>query len=137
MKKDLNNFIKNLTKINDELVKYQDEKGNIIYAPLNALYCSCTYLELNKTQYEQMVFQQTIKDDDYNIIEIKTQVPKSEITKKEEDKFTLVDSTAKVRQVWVVANQLQFSASFKTKEEAEKLVQQIEDYIETNNKTDD
>lgn len=137
MKKDLNNFIKNLTKINDELVKYQDEKGNIIYAPLNALYCSCTYLELNKTQYEQMVFQQTIKDDDYNIIEIKTQVPKSEITKKEEDKFTLVDSTAKVRQVWVVANQLQFSASFKTKEDAEKLVQQIEDYIETNNKTDD
>lgn len=137
MKKDLNNFIKNLTKINDELVKYQDEKGNIIYAPLNALYCSCTYLELNKTQYEQMVFQQTIKDDDYNIIEIKTQVPKSEMTKKEEDKFTLVDSTAKVRQVWVVANQLQFSASFKTKEEAEKLVKEIEDYIEANNKTDD
>lgn len=133
MKKDLNNFIKNLTKINDELVKYQDEKGNIIYAPLNALYCSCTYLELNKTQYEQMVFQQTIKDDDYNIIEIKTQVPKSEITKKEEDKFTLVDSTAKVRQVWVVANQLQFSASFKTKEEAEKLVKEVEDYIEANN----
>lgn len=133
MKKDLNNFIKNLTKINDELVKYQDEKGNIIYAPLNALYCNCTYLELNKTQYEQMVFQQTIKDDDYNIIEIKTQVPKSEITKKEEDKFTLVDSTAKVRQVWIVANQLQFSACFKTKEEAEKLVKEVEKYIEANN----
>ena len=137
MKKDLNNFLRNLTKINNELVKYEDEKGNVIYAPLNALYASCTYLELNKQQYEQMVFQQTIKADDYNIIEIKTQVPKSEITKKEEDRFTLVDSTAKVRQVWVVANQLQFSASFKTKEEALKLVKEIEDYIETNNKTND
>ena len=132
MKKDLNNFLNNLTIINKELVKYQDEKGNIIYAPINALYASCTYLELNKNQFEQMVFQQTIKDDDYNIIEIKTQVPKSEITKKEEDKFTLVDSTAKVRQVWVVANQLQFSASFKTKEEAEKLVNDIEEFITKN-----
>ena len=80
-----------------------------------------------------MVFQQTIKDDDYNIIEIKTQVPKSEITKKEEDKFTLVDSTAKVRQVWIVANQLQFSGSYKTKEEALKIVKEIEEYIENNN----
>ena len=84
-----------------------------------------------------MVFQQTIKDDDYNIIEIKTQVPKSEITKKEEDKFTLVDSTAKVRQVWIVANQLQFSACFKTKEEAEKLVKEVEEYIEANNQVND
>lgn len=137
MKKDLNNFLNNITMINKELAKYQDEKGNIIYAPLNALYCNCTYLELNKSQYEQMVFQQAIKEDDYNIIEIKTQVPKSEITKKEEDKFTLVDSTAKVRQVWIVANQLQFSACFKTKEEAEKLVKEIEDFIETNNQVDD
>ena len=133
MKKDLNNFLKNLTKINNELVKYEDEKGNVIYAPLNALYASCTYLELNKQQYEQMVFQQTIKADDYNIIEIKTQVPKSEITKKEEDRFTLVDSTAKVRQVWIVANQLQFSGSYKTKEEALKVVKDIEEYIENNN----
>ena len=133
MKKDINKFLNNLKKINKDIVKYEDEEGNVIYAPLNALYGSCTYLELNKTQYEQMVFQQTIKDDDYNIIEIKTQVPKSEITKKEEDKFTLVDSTAKVRQVWIVANQLQFSGSYKTKEEALKVVKDIEEYIENNN----
>lgn len=133
MKKDINKFLNNIKKINKDIVKYEDEEGNVIYAPLNALYASCTYLELNKTQYEQMVFQQTIKDDDYNIIEIKTQVPKSEITKKEEDKFTLVDSTAKVRQVWIVANQLQFSGSYKTKEEALKVVKDIEEYIENNN----
>lgn len=137
MKKDLTNFLENLTKINKDLIKYQDEKGNIIYAPINSLYASCTYLELNKQQYEQMVFQQTITPDEYNVIEIKTQTSKYEITKKEEDRFTLVDTTAKVRQIWIVANQLQFSKCFKTKEEAEKLVQEIEDYIETNNKTDD
>ncbi len=132
MKKDINKFLNNLKKIDKDIVKYEDEEGNVIYAPLNALYASCTYLELNKTQYEQMVFQQTIKDDDYNIIEIKTQVSKSEITKKEEDKFTLVDSTAKVRQVWIVANQLQFSGSYKTKEEALKIVKDIEEYILNN-----
>lgn len=133
MKKDLTNFIKNLTKINKELVKYQDDKGNIIYAPINALYASCTYLELNKQQYEQMVFQQQITPDDYNVIEVKTQTSKYEVTKKEEDRFTLVDTTAKVKQVWIVANQLQFSKCFKTKEEAEALVKEIEEYIETNN----
>lgn len=133
MKKDLGQFLNNITKINKDLVRYEDEKGNIIYAPINALYASCTYLELNKTQYEQMVFQQTITPDDYNVIEIKTQTSKYEITKKEEDRFTLVDTTAKVRQVWIVANQLQFSKCFKTKEEAEKLVKEIEKYIETNN----
>lgn len=133
MKKDLTNFIKNLTKINEELVKYQDDKGNIIYAPINALYASCTYLELNKQQYEQMVFQQQITPDDYNVIEVKTQTSKYEVTKKEEDRFTLVDTTAKVKQVWIVANQLQFSKCFKTKEEAEALVKEIEEYIETNN----
>lgn len=133
MKKDLTNFIKNLTKINKELVKYQDDKGNIIYAPINALYASCTYLELNKQQYEQMVFQQQITPDEYNVIEVKTQTSKYEVTKKEEDRFTLVDTTAKVKQVWIVANQLQFSKCFKTKEEAEALVKEIEEYIETNN----
>ena len=132
MKKDINKFLNNLKKIDKEIVKYEDEEGNVIYAPLNALYASCTYLELNKSQYEQMVFQQTIKDDDYNIIEIKTQVSKYETTKKEEDRFTLVDSTAKVRQVWIVANQLQFSGSYKTKEEALKVVKEIEEYILNN-----
>lgn len=133
MKKDLTEFLNNLTRINEDLVKYQDEKGNIIYAPIKSLYASCTYLELNKTQYEQMVFQQTITPDDYNVIEIKTQTSKYEITKKEEDRFTLVDTTAKVRQIWVVANQLQFGKCFKTKEEAEALVQEIEAYIENYN----
>lgn len=137
MKKDLTNFIKNLTKINKELVKYQDDKGNIIYAPINALYASCTYLELNKQQYEQMVFQQQITPDNYNVIEVKTQTSKYEVTKKEEDRFTLIDTTAKVKQVWIVANQLQFSKCFKTKEEAEALVKEIEEYIENNNQVDD
>lgn len=133
MKKDIKDFLKNVTKVNKEIAKYEDEKGNILYFPINSAYASCTYLELNKTQYEQMVFQQTIKADDYNIIEIKTQISKSEVTKKEEDKFTLVDSTAKVRQVWVVANQLQFTGSYKTKEEAQEVVKEIEDYIENYN----
>jgi hypothetical protein len=137
MKKDLADFLKNLTIVNKDIVKYADEKGNIIYANINSLYASCTYLELNKSQYEQMVFQQTITPDDYNIVEVKTQTSKYEITKKEEDRFTLVDTTAKVRQVWIVANSLQFSKCFKTKEEAEKLVQEIEDYIENNNKIND
>ena len=137
MKKDLTNFIKNLKKINKELVKYQDDKGNIIYAPINALYASCTYLELNKQQYEQMVFQQQITPDNYNVIEVKTQTSKYEVTKKEEDRFTLIDTTAKVKQVWIVANQLQFSKCFKTKEEAEELVKEIEEYIENNNQVND
>lgn len=133
MKKDIREFLKNIKKINKDLVKYEDKEGNIMYIPLNQMYCSCAYLELNKKQYEQAVFNGTVAKDDYNIIEIKTQVPKSEITKKEEDKYTVVDSTAKVRQVWLVANQLQFTGSFKTKEEAEKIVKEVEDYIETNN----
>lgn len=125
MNKDLREFIKH-TGINEGMCKYQDEKGNVLYTKKEALFPNCSYIELTKDKYEQAKFQGTVKEDDYNIIEIDQPISKYEITKKEEDKFILTNKKVKVRQVWIVSNSLGFMTSFKNKEEALKLVEDIE-----------
>lgn len=125
MNKDLRDFIKHI-EINEDMCKYQDEKGNVLYTKKEALFSNCSYIELTKDKYEQAKFQGTVKEDNYNIIEIDQPISKYEITKKEEDKFILTNKKVKVRQVWIVSNSLGFMTSFKNKEEALKLVEDIE-----------
>ena len=45
MNKDLKEFMNNLT-IKEDISKYKDEKGNVMYIPTNNLYASCSYLTL-------------------------------------------------------------------------------------------
>lgn len=119
-------FNKKVEIINKDLAIYKDTEKGIIF-PLNTinLLARVEYIEADKTQYETLKFQKKIDDLEYNIINIKRPVPKSEITKKEEDKTTLIDSEIAVRQIWNVSNTIGVFKSFTDKDEAIKLVEEL------------
>lgn len=118
-------FTNKVEIINKDLAIYKDMEKGIIF-PLNTinLLARVEYIEADKNQYETLKFQKKIEDLEYNIINIKRPVPKNEITKKEEDKTTLIDSEIAVRQIWNVSNTIGVFKSFTNKEEAIKLVEE-------------
>jgi hypothetical protein len=105
---------------------YKDEEKGIMF-PLNTvnLLARVDYLELSKEEYEKAKFEMKIDNLEYNIIETTRPVPKNIITKKDSDKYTIVDSKVKVRQVWNVSNALGIKKSFTNKEEAMKLAESL------------
>lgn len=128
MNKDLKEFMEHL-EIREEISKYKDDKGNIMYVPTNNLYVSCSYLTLTEEEYKQALFNGTVQKNDYNKINIKKPVPKNVITGKDKDKYTIVEQDKEAYEIWVVANNLGFMSSFNNKEEAIKFVEDIEEKI--------
>jgi hypothetical protein len=128
MNKDIIEFMKNLD-IKEEVSKYKDDKGNILYIPTNTLFPTCSYLTLTEEEYQQALFKGQVKKGDYKKTKEKRPVPKNTITNKEEDKLTIVDKEVEVYQIWVVANPYGFSHSFNNKEEAIKFVESIEELL--------
>ena len=118
---ELTKFYENI-KIQDNLVVYEDEKGNVtVYSPL-ALICSCGYLEVTEEQRKVMEFNKEIKStDEFNKIKTITQVTK------EDDPTTIVDKEIEVYQMWKVMNGAQAFKVFNDKEEALKTVHEIND----------
>lgn len=118
---ELTKFYENI-KIQDNLVIYEDNKGNVtVYSPL-ALICSCGYLEVTEEQRKVMEFNKEIKPtDEFNKIKIITQVTK------EDDPTVIVDKEIEVYQMWKVMNGAQAFKVFKSKEEALKTVHEIND----------
>lgn len=119
-------FNKKVSIINKDYAMYRDEEKGIMF-PLNTvnLLARVDYLELSKEEYEKAKFEMKIEDLEYNIIEIERPVPKNTITKKDSDKYTIVNSKVKVRQVWNVSNALGIKKSFTNKEEAIKLAESL------------
>jgi hypothetical protein len=129
MEKDLCKFNKNISILNKDLSKYEDEKGNLfIFNTINAI-VKVDYLELTKEEYQVAKFQSKIEDLDYNIINIKKPIPKNEITGKDEDKFTITEKEVAIRQVWNVSNPYGAYKSFTNKEEATGLAEEINNEI--------
>lgn len=129
MERDLCSFIDNVSIINKDLSLYSDNKGNMfVFNTINAI-AKVDYLELTKEEYQVAKFQQKIEDLDYSIINVKKVVPKNEITKKEEDKYTLTDKEVAVRQVWNVSNPYGAFKSFTNKEDAIALCKTINEKI--------
>ena len=125
MEKDLCKFYENINYINKDISEYADDKGNrFIFNTINAL-VRVDYLELTKEEYQMALFQQKVQEGEYNIINIKKPVPKNEITKKEEDKYTITEKEVAVRQVWNVSNAFGIVKSFTNKEDANKLAIEI------------
>lgn len=118
-----------IVKGKDYTIYNDDEKGIIF--PLNTinLLARLDYLELDKQQYEGALFQKKIEELEYNIINIKRPVPKNEITKKEEDKTTLIDREIAVRQIWNVSNGAGVYKSFTNKDEAIKFTNEINNKV--------
>ena len=109
---------------------YEDnEKGIMFVLNTVQLLARVDYLELDKEQYKVSKFQQKIDDLEYNIVNVKKLIPKSEITGKEEDKLVITEKEVAVRQVWNVSNGLGIFKSFNNKEDAFKLAKEINDNI--------
>lgn len=129
MEKDLIKFYDNIEVINKDLSKYEDNKGNMFILNTINLLARVDYMELTKEEYKVAKFQQKIDDLDYSIINVTKVVPKNEITKKEEDKYTLVDKEVSVRQIWNVSNPYGVFKSYTNKEEAVKYVKEVNEKI--------
>ena len=125
MNKDLIEFMKHL-EIKEDVSKYKDEKGNILYIPTNTLLPTCSYLTLTEDEYQQALFKGQVKKGNYKKIKDKRPVPKNTITGKDEDKLTIVEQDLEVYQIWVVTNPYGFTHSFDNKDEAIKYVESIE-----------
>ena len=127
MEKDLIKFNDNIEVINKDISKYQDEKGTMFICNTISLIAKVEALELSKEELKVKVFEGSVDDLDYDIINVKRPVSKYTLTKKEEDKFTIVDNEVAVRQVYNVSNGVGIHKSFTNKEDALKLAEKIND----------
>ena len=128
METNIIDFMNNIEIINKDLSKYEDDKRMFYLNTVNLL-PRVDYYELSKEEYTKAKFEKKIEDLEYNIINVKRPVPKNVITKKEEDKYTIVDSDVAVRQVWNVLNAAGVYKSFTNKEDAFKLANEIDEKI--------
>lgn len=132
MERDLIKFNKNITKVTKEIAKYEDEKGNYMLIPTGQLLCNVEYMELDEISYKKALFEMIIdKDVEYNKITITKPVDKYTKTKNEKDKGTIIDAEVEVSQVWIVKNGLGLTKAFNGKDEALKLVNELNNkYLE-------
>ena len=127
MEKDLIKFNNNIEVINKDISKYEDEKGTMFICNTISLIAKVEALELSKEELKMKIFEGEIDDLDYKIENVKRPVSKYSLTKKEEDKFTIVDSEVAVRKVYNVSNGVKIHKSFTNKEDALKLAKEIND----------
>ena len=130
MQDNIKEFNKKTRIVNKDISIYEDEKTGVLF-PVNTirLLARVEYLELDKQQYKVALFQKKVMDLDYMEEKIKRPVPKYEITKREEDKYTITDSEVVVKKVWNVVNELGIYYSFNNKEEALRLAHEINNRI--------
>lgn len=124
----LEEFMEHVNVLNKEICEYVDEEKGIKYLiPSSYVWARCDYLELTNDELKKEVFNQNIEKTDlkFNYIETTRPQPKYEITKREEDKYTITDAKVKANQVWLVSNGLKFHKTFNNKEDAIKLVDRI------------
>lgn len=125
---DLKSFMDNLTILNKDFSEYfNKETGTKYIVPNSYLYARCDYLELTNDELKKERFAQNINKEpkEFNQIESTRPVPKYETTKREEDRYTIIDGKVKVNQIWRVTNGMQFKQTFNNKDEALKLLDEI------------
>ena len=132
MERDLIKFNENITKVTKEIVKYEDEKGNVALFNIGQLMCGCEYMELDEVSYKKALFEKIIeKDAEYNKIKAIKTVDKSTITHNKKDQGTLVDAEVEVSQIWVVKNGLGMTKAFNEKVRALQVVTELNNkYLE-------
>lgn len=125
---DLKSFMDNLTILNKDYSEYfNKETGTKYMVPNSYIYARCDYLELTNDELKKERFAQNINKEpkDFNVIESTRPVSKYETTKREEDKFTIIDGKVKVNQIWRVTNGMKYIQTFNNKEEALKFLDSI------------
>lgn len=125
---DLKSFMDNLTILNKDCSEYfNKEKGTKYMVPNSYIYARCDYLELTNEELKKERFAQNINKEpkEFNVIESTRPVSKYETTKREEDKYTIIDGKVKVNQIWRVSNGMKYIQTFNDKEEALKFLDSI------------
>lgn len=121
-------FNEKVKLLNKDLGEYYNpETGVKFLIPTSYLWARVDYLELTNDELKKEKFNQTIdnKDIKFNYIESTRPAPKYETTKRDEDKYTIIDAKVKVNQVWLVSNGLKYKETFNNKEEALKVLDSI------------
>ena len=124
----LDEFMKRVKIISKEIAEYENkETGTYFMIPSSYLWARVDYLELTNDELKKAIFNQEVDKTDlkYNFIESTRPAPKYETTKREEDKYTIIDAKVKVNQVWLVSNGLKYKQTFNNKEDALKLANEI------------
>lgn len=119
METTLKDFKKKVKIINKDFAQYESEDELQVFNTANLLE-SVTKLELELNEYTYMVQKGDIDKLDYTHKKVKKVVPKSTITGKKDDQFTLVDKEVDVRVVYVRQNLLKIKECYTTGEEATK-----------------
>lgn len=126
MVKNLDKFYKCTKILDKQISEYEDEEGNYTILPTTALLVNVDYNEFEKEQYNVAVFNGDIpKDFVTESKTIKKPVPKFEITKKPEDKYTITEEKVAVKPVWFIINGVKIKKAFNNKEEAIKEAKKI------------
>lgn len=124
-------YMEHITIINKDISEYKDEEKGIEYiVPTSYVFARCDYLELTNDELKKEEFNQTIEHDiKFNYIETTRPMSKYEKTKNEADRWTIIDGKVKVNQIWNVSNGLKIRKTFNNKEDALKLVKEINDKV--------
>ena len=126
----LEDYMEKVNVVNKDISKYEDkEKGNYYTIPTGQLFPRVEYYELTKQELNKLKFEQKVDDLKYEQVEFERPTPKSEVTKREEDKYTLINKKIKGYKVWNVSNGLGIKQSFVNKEDALKLYNDIDKRI--------
>lgn len=129
MEKDLLKFMKNVKFIDKDMSEYEDENGNYYLIPNGQLITNVSFNQPTEEEYKIGKYQNIFEDLDYKETTIKKKVTKDTITKKDKDKFTIVEVDTKVKNIWVVSNYLKASKCFTTKEEALKVAKESNEEV--------
>ena len=119
----LQDFMEQVAFFEKYAIYRNEEKGLMYPITLAHLLCRVDYLELESCkkpagELEKAKFKNIIEDKDYQLYDCEKLVPKSEITKKEEDFFTMTKKKYKGAKVWNVSNQLGIHTTYENQEDA-------------------
>ncbi len=126
----LDEFTKRVNIISDKYSEYVNEDKGLRYC-LNTpqLLCRVDKLELDTKELEVAKFKQQIENKDYTIVDIIKHVPKSDVTKDDKDKFTIVEKKTKGVVLYNVTNQIGIHNTLENKDEAFELCHELNNEV--------
>ena len=122
--KNLIKFNGNIKIINNELVKYEDDEGNLKLLNIGSLLCQVQFLRVEETGKKVMLFNKEIsKDMKFN--KEFAMIPQRD----EKNPLKVKEVETQVELMWKVQNGLGFSTVFNNKEEAIKYAEDINNLV--------
>lgn len=126
----LEEFMTHVKFLNKDIAEYENaDKGCKYNVGTIQLLTRVDKVELTKEELTVAKFNNQVENKDYEMYDAVRVVPKSEITKNDKDKFTLIDKKIKATRIYNVSNQIGIIQSCDTFEEAVELSNEINNKI--------